>query len=249
MPHDFSPFLFEIYGFGIRYYSLAYLLGVFFTYIWLSRVADYDKKLIEDYSLNGFFVIIIGGRLGEFLFYQPQWFWDPLQILKIWQGGMSFHGGFIAVILWTWYYLRKHKWDFWKFTDALVVPAAFGIAMAKFGNFMNGELWGRPTDVSWCFVFPSADDLCRHPSVMYQVIGNLLVGIALLWSTFKKLPKGVSTSLFLIGYGIARVTVEVFWREPDWSYMGVSSGTWLSLPMIATGLLLLVLSLKRRDKQ
>lgn len=245
MIHDFSPFLFEYQGFGLRYYALAYLLGVLFTYLWLTKAARYDRKLVEDFCLNGFFVIIIGGRLGEFLFYQPQWIWDPIQILKIWQGGMSFHGGFIAVALWTWYFLRKHKWDFWKFADALVVPAAFGIAMAKFGNFMNGELWGRPTDVPWCFVFPNADELCRQPSVLYQVIGNILVGLVLLWGFFKKLPKGANTALFLIGYGIARVIVEIFWREPDWIYLGISSGTWLSVPMIIGGVVILIQSLKR----
>lgn len=241
MIHDFSPFLIQFTdSFGIRYYSLAYLLGTLLTYAWLVKVAKYDKDQVADFVLGGFIAVVVGGRLGELFFYHPEWLWqEPLRILRIWEGGMSFHGGFLLTTAWIWYFVRKHQWDFLKLADAMVAPALFGIALAKFGNFMNGELFGRPTDAPWCFVFPNADDLCRHPSQLYQALGNTLVSILLVIAYFKKLHTGSVAALFLIGYGIVRTTIEIFWREPDWLYMGISSGTWLSVPMIIVGLLLL----------
>ena len=246
MLHTLSPFLFEYNGFGLRYYSLAYLAGVLLTYLWLTSIAGYEKEKMQDFCIYGFFAIVVGGRMGEFLFYHPEWLWtNPLQIFKIWEGGMSFHGGLISVALFTWYFLKKNNWDFLEFTDNLVIPGAFGVALAKLGNFMNGELWGKATDVSWCFVFPHADELCRHPSQLYQSIGNIIVGISLLLTFRLKPKKGVLTALFLIGYGLARITVEVLWREPDWIYLGITSGTWLSIPMIMIGGFLL-LTLKEK---
>ncbi len=214
-------------------------------YWFLVKVAKFEKSKVEDFTLYGFLAVVIGGRLGEVFFYQPHMLQDPLSILKIWEGGMSFHGGFLLVALWIWYFTKKHNWDFLKLADALVVPAIFGIAMTKFGNFMNGELYGRPTDVSWCFIFPKADDLCRHPSQLYQALGNVMVGLSLTWLYFKKLPKGTVAAGFLIGYGLVRTTIEIFWREPDWVYMGITSGTWLSVPMIIGGLIVLQYSWTR----
>jgi phosphatidylglycerol:prolipoprotein diacylglycerol transferase len=241
VPHDFSPFLFQFTEtFGIRYYSLGYLFGVLLTYIWLVKVAGYDKEKVADFVLGAFVAIVVGGRLGEVFFYEPQWIWtDFWRIFRIWEGGMSFHGGFLLVTVWIWYYVKKQKWSFLKIGDALVAPAILGIALTKVGNFMNGELFGRPTDVSWCYIFPKADDLCRHPSQLYQALGNVLVSIMLAWAYFKKFRTGTVAALFLIGYGVVRTTVEIFWREPDWMYMGISSGTWLSVPMIIAGLIML----------
>jgi phosphatidylglycerol:prolipoprotein diacylglycerol transferase len=241
MVHDFSPFLIQITEtFGVRYYSLAYLLGVLLTYLWMVNVAGYNKDKVADFILGGFIAVVIGGRLGEVFFYQPQWIWtDPFRILRIWEGGLSFHGGFILVVLWIWYYVKKQGWNFLEIGDALAAPGLFAIALGRLGNFMNGELYGKPTDASWCFIFPKADELCRHPSQLYHAIGKSSLSLLLAVMYFKKPKTGTISALFLIGYGMVRSTVEVFWREPDWVYHGISSGTWLSTPMIIAGLFLL----------
>ena len=240
MIYDYSPFLIRFTdNFGLRYYSLAYLLGTLLTYIWLVYVARYDKDKLADYTLYGFLAIVIGGRLGELFFYHPEWLWtNPLQIIKIWEGGMSFHGGFIAVFFWTWYFLKKQKWDFLEFSDALVVPAAFGLALANIGNFFNSELWGVETTVPWCFEVPGKAG-CLHPSQLYQALGNITLSLFLLFFYRRPHKKGLITALFIIGYGLARITVEVFWRVPDWAFWGISSGTWLSIPMVGVGVVLL----------
>jgi len=239
MDFTLSPYLFQIGDFGVRYYSLAYLIGTLFTYLWLVYVAKYDKEKISDLVLYGFIAIVIGGRLGEVFFYHPEWLWEnPLQIFKIWKGGMSFHGGLIAAILWIWYFVKKNKWDFLKLSDAIVVPAAFGIALAKIGNFFNSELWGVETSVPWCFNVEGKAG-CRHPSQLYQAVKNILVGLILLIIYYRPHKTGTVSALFLIGYGLGRTTIEIFWREPDWVFWGISSGTWLSMPMIIIGLVLL----------
>jgi len=240
MEFSLSPYLFEIGGFGLRYYSLLYLLGLLVTYLWLTKVAKYDKEKIADLCLYGFIAVVLGGRIGYVLFYQLEWLWtDPLQAFKIWEGGMSIHGGIIAVALWVWYFVKKNDWNFWKLGDAIVVPAMFGVGVARIGNFMNGELWGRVTDVSWCFNFPGAEG-CRHPSVLYECAAYILLSF-ILASVYRKKPNpGVVAALFFIFMGIARSLIEIFFREPTWVYAGVTAGTWLSVPMVILGVFLLI---------
>lgn len=239
MEFTLSPYLIEIGGSGIRYYSLMYLIGLGLTYLWLVRVAKFDREKVLDLCLYGFLAVVIGGRLGYALFYQPQWFSsDPLQILKIWQGGMSLHGGIIAVFLWMVYFIRKAGWDFLKVVDTVVVPAMFGIGLARIGNFMNGELWGYVTTAPWCFYFPGAGG-CRHPSQLYEAFTYFTLSLILAYCWKQKPRKGVVSALFLISMGLARSLMEVFFREPTWVFWGITGGTWLSIPMMMIGLFLL----------
>ena len=245
MIFNLSPYIFEIGGFGLRYYSMAYLLGLLVTYLWLTRVARYDAEKIADFCLFGFLAVIIGGRLGYVFFYHPEWILnEPWHILTIWKGGMSIHGGILLVSAWVIYFVKKNQWDFYKLADAVVVPAILGISFAKIGNFMNGELWGRVTDVPWCLVFPGADG-CRHPSQLYEAFAYFLIFLILAWCTFQGYRKGTIAALFLILLGLARTTIEVFWREPSWVYWGVTAGTWLSVPMVIIGLALLIYRVRR----
>lgn len=239
MEFSLSPYLFEIGGFGLRYYSLMYLLGLLGTYLWLTRVAKYDQESIIDLCLYGFLAVVLGGRIGYVFFYHPEWIWsDPLQIFKIWEGGMSIHGGIIAVTAWIWYFVGKKGWNFWKLGDAVVVPAMFGVGLARIGNFMNGELWGRVTDVPWCMVFPGAEG-CRHPSMLYESFTYMALSL-LLALVYKKSKKpGVVAALFMIFMGLARSVIEIFFREPTWVYAGITAGTWLSIPLVLLGFALL----------
>ena len=230
MEFTYSPFLFHIGDFGLRYYSLAYLLGALLVYIWLVNVAKYDKDKISDFVLYGFMSVVIGGRLGEVFFYHPEWIWEsPTRIVKIWEGGMSFHGGLLAVFLWVLYFVKKNKWDFLKLTDAMVAPAIFGIALAKVGNFFNSELWGLETDVAWCFKVEGKSG-CRHPSQLYQAIGNTLVSILLVIMYLKPHRKGVPSAIFLLGYGLWRIIVEIFWRDSGLGLHGNNFGDMVKHP-------------------
>jgi len=245
MEFSLSPFLIQYGGFGIRYYSLMYLLALTIAYWWMTRVANYDREKMADFCLYGFLWVVLGSRLGYVLFYQPQWLWsDPLSALKIWEGGMAFHGGLIAAAIWLWYYLKKQRWDFWSFADALVVPIILGIGFGRLGNFLNGELWGRMTEVPWCFYVDGWEG-CRHPSQLYQALANVIT-FGILWLSFARVKKtGVTASLFLICYGVGRTLIEMLWREPSWVWMKITAGTWLSLPMIGIGLCLLIVRLRR----
>ncbi|MGE3278616.1 MAG: prolipoprotein diacylglyceryl transferase [Candidatus Altimarinota bacterium] len=239
MEFSLSPYVFQIGGYGLRYYSLMYLVGLGITYWWLTRVAKYDKEQIADLCLYGFLALVLGGRLGYVLFYQPQWIWtDPLQVVKIWEGGMSIHGGIIAVGVWVWYFVKKHRWDFWKLGDSIVVPGMFGVGLARIGNFMNGELWGRLTDVPWCMYFPGVEG-CRHPSMLYESVTYMLLSLVMAWVYQRSKRPGVVTALFFIFMGGARTVIEIFYREPTWVYAGVTAGTWLSVPLFLFGLGLL----------
>jgi len=188
--------------------------------------------------------VVLGGRLGYVLFYKPGYYFShPLEILAVWQGGMSFHGGFLGVLLAMLYIARKYQIRWLAITDfiAPLIPPA--LAAGRIGNFINGELWGRVTDVPWGMVFRGAGPLPRHPSQLYQFAleGVLLFVILWLYSA-KPRPTGAVSAMFLIGYGVLRFSVE-FFREPD-DFLGflafnLSMGQWLSLPMILAGIAML----------
>lgn len=244
MTFDLSPFVFEFNGYGIRYYSLFYLLGFLAFYLWLRWKSTLSKEHLENFLFGGFLAVILGARLGYTFFYAPTWIWqNPFQILKIWEGGMSFHGGLLGVILFTMYFCKKHHLQLLSFFDLLAVPAIFSSAMGRIGNFLNGELWGNITDLPWCFYVPSLEG-CRHPSQLYQTITDLLVFTILLFLMRFHPKTGVLSSVFLIGYSLSRSTNEIFFREPSWIFFGVTAGTWLSIPMLISGLLLLRYSSK-----
>jgi len=176
------------------------------------------------------------------LFYKPGDFLaNPLDILKVWEGGMSFHGGFLGVILAMAIFARSRKLPWLFVTDFIAPLVPLGLAAGRLGNFINGELWGRPTDLPWGMVFPqAADGLARHPSQLYQFAGEGLLLFAIVWLfALKPRPVGAISAVFLIGYGVLRFLAE-FTREPD-SFLGLlglglSMGQWLSLPMIVTGI-------------
>ena len=198
--------------------------------------------------------IIIGGRLGYATFYQPSLWTHPADLLKLWQGGMSFHGGLTGVLLAMLWVSWRGGLPFLRVTDYVAVNVPFGMMFGRIANFINGELWGRPSDVPWAMVFPGAGPLPRHPSQLYEAAleGALLIVVMLVlfWKTRARWRPGLLVGVFTAGIGLARFTVE-FFREPDAQLedfalrTGLSMGQWLTLPLIALGLVVLVRALMR----
>ncbi|HZV55884.1 MAG TPA: prolipoprotein diacylglyceryl transferase, partial [Rhodocyclaceae bacterium] len=189
---------------------------------------------------------IVGGRLGQVLFYEPGYYaTHPLEIVAVWKGGMSFHGGFLGVLIAMWLWGHRHGRTFFQVTDFIAPLVPLGLMAGRIGNFINGELWGRVADASlpWAMVFPQVDNLPRHPSPLYQAAGEgLLLFVLLWWYSKSQRPRGAVSGMFLIGYGTFRFIAEYF-REPDAGIFGhsyqISMGQWLSLPMIVVGVILI----------
>ena len=206
--------------------------------------------MLDDVLFYGVLGVIIGGRLGYVLFYKASYYFaHPLEILAVWQGGMSFHGGFLGVIIAMALFARRRKLAWLPITDFIAPLVPLGLAFGRLGNFINGELWGRPSDVSWAMIFPRVDNLPRHPSQLYEFALEGVLLFALLWLYARKPhPVGAVSGLFLIGYGSLRFLVE-FTREPDnflgLLSLGMSMGQWLSLPMLMAGMVLMFLSARR----
>jgi len=188
--------------------------------------------------------VVLGGRLGYVLFYKLGYYLThPAEILAVWQGGMSFHGGFLGVLLALWWVARKYRLRWLVLTDFVAPLIPLGLAAGRLGNFINGELWGRVTDVPWGTVFPYAGAEPRHPSQLYQFALEGLALFLLLWLfSARPRPVGAVSGLFLVGYGVFRFVAE-FFREPDdflgLLALGLSMGQWLSLPMILAGIAML----------
>ena len=248
-PH-FDPVAISIGPLAIRWYGLMYLVGFAIAYMLArSRITrgmsgSISYEIFDDLFFFCVLGVVLGGRLGYVLFYKPAYYFShPLSVLAVWQGGMSFHGGFLGVILAMVYIARKYGIRWLSITDfiAPLVPPA--LAAGRIGNFINGELWGRVTDVPWGMVFRGAGPLPRHPSQLYEFAleGVLLFAILWLYSA-KARPRGAVSGMFLLGYGVLRFIAE-FFREPD-DFLGLlafnmSMGQWLSLPMIVAGIALL----------
>ncbi|MCE1182911.1 MAG: prolipoprotein diacylglyceryl transferase [Rhodocyclales bacterium] len=255
---QFDPVAIAIGPLAIRWYGLMYLVA-FVQFIALGRLRLKTRPLmsieqLDDLLFYGVLGVILGGRLGQVLFYEPGYYLaHPLEILAVWKGGMSFHGGFLGVLVAMTLWARKAKLAWFDVTDFIAPLVPLGLAAGRIGNFINGELWGRIADPSlpWAMVFPQAGDVePRHPSQLYHVGLEGLALFAILWVfTAKVRPRGAASGVFLIGYGVFRFITEYF-REPDHGIFGlsytISMGQWLSLPMILVGITLLVLAYRRK---
>jgi len=258
-----SPVLFEIGPFALRWYSISYIVGIIFGWWYFSKLtkqpgAPCSAKHVDDYVTWLTLGVILGGRIGYVLFYDFAVFAaDPLKVFRLWEGGMSFHGGFLGVILATWLFCRTNGIVFVRFLDFLAVSFPPAIFLVRLANFVNGELWGRPTDGTWGIIFPAADALPRHPSQLYEAAleGPVLWAIllTLFWKTDARYRPGLLAGAFGLGYGSFRFIVE-FYREPDSQLVefaqatGLHMGQWLSLPLIIVGLWLILTSAGRRAK-
>ena len=245
---NFDPIAISLGPLAIRWYGLMYLAG-FAAGWWLGlrRIAQgaapVTRRQFDDLLFLAVLGVILGGRLGYVLFYKPgHYLSNPLEIFAIWQGGMSFHGGLLGVMLAMSFAAWRHRIDYLRLMDFVAPLCPLGIAAGRMGNFINGELWGRVTDVPWGMVFRGAGDAPRHPSQLYQfALEGVLLFIILWWYSAKPRPRGAVSALFLIGYGSLRFIAE-FGREPDaflgYLAMGLTMGQWLCLPMVAGGLAL-----------
>ena len=243
---NIDPIAFAIGPLAVRWYGLMYLVG-FAAGWWLGlRRISQNKSPItraqfDDLLFLAVLGVILGGRLGYVLFYKPGYYAaHPLEIFAVWQGGMSFHGGLLGVMLAMWFAARRNGVDFLRLMDFIAPLCPLGIAAGRMGNFINGELYGRVTDLPWGMVFRNAGDAPRHPSQLYQfALEGLALFVLLWWFSSKPRPRGQVSALFLIGYGSFRFIAE-FGREPD-AFLGLLAfgltlGQWLCLPMIAGGI-------------
>ena len=254
---QFDPVAIRLGPLAVHWYGLMYLLG-FMLFLWLGKRRvralnrpGWDDKFLDDLLFYGVLGVVLGGRLGEVLFYHPGYYFShPLEIFAVWQGGMSFHGGFLGVLVAMALFARKRKTQWLPLMDFIAPLVPLGLGAGRIGNFINGELWGRPTDVAWGMVFPRVDDLPRHPSQLYEFALEGLALFALLWLySNKPRPAGAVSGLFLIGYGSFRFLAE-FTRNPDDGIFGlmpfgISMGQWLSLPMVLTGVGMMVWSQRK----
>jgi phosphatidylglycerol:prolipoprotein diacylglycerol transferase len=257
---NIDPVALEIGPIVIRWYALAYITGLLLGWWYMRVLARRSSAAIHPPDIDDFVVwatlgVVLGGRLGYVFFYSSGYYAEnPLAILEIWRGGMSFHGGLIGVIVATLLFVRRRGIQLLPFADVVACAAPIGLFLGRIANFINGELYGRVSDVPWAMVFPRGGPEPRHPSQLYEagLEGLLLFALLyLLWrvSGIRQRP-GTLAGVFFIGYGLARTTVELF-REPDahigFLLGGTTTGQWLSVPMVVLGLSLIVWSKRRAE--
>jgi phosphatidylglycerol:prolipoprotein diacylglycerol transferase len=255
---QFDPVLASLGPLAVRWYGLMYVVA-FIAFVLLGKLrvrrglgSGITETGVDDMLLYGVLGVILGGRLGYVLFYKPDYYLShPAEIVQIWAGGMSFHGGFLGVLVAIAIYCARRKLRWITTMDFIAPLTPIGLAAGRMGNFINGELPGRPTDLPWGMWFPQVDrtPLARHPSQLYQFALEGLALFALLWwFSAKPRPAGAVSGAFLVGYGCFRFLAE-FARQPDdflgLLALGLSMGQWLSLPMIATGIAFLAWSYRK----
>lgn len=260
---NIDPVLVSFGPFAIRWYSLAYIVGILGGWWYctrLSRRAEavsgsvaFPPKAVEDIVVWIICGVVLGGRLGYVLFYQPAFYWQhPAQIFHVWEGGMSFHGGFLGVLIATILYVRKHGYRFFRAMDMFACATPIGLFLGRCANFINGELFGRATDVPWAMVFPMGGNMPRHPSQLYEAALEGIVLFCVLaylaWRTKALARPRLISGAFLIGYGLSRIIVETV-REPD-EQLGflaanfLTMGMLLSVPMVLLGIWLVYIARK-----
>lgn len=243
---NISPEIARIGPFAIRWYGLMYLLGFASSLMLVKyQIRKREIKLEDDFveTLYSYIIagLLLGARIGYVIFYNAAYYLNhPLEILSVWQGGMSFHGGFIGVMLAGLLFCKIHKFDYWLIADLVVVTVPIGLGLGRLGNFINGELYGRVTNVPWAMIFPG-EGMPRHPSQLYELFLEGIVLFVVLWSMKNKLRSGKLTALFLVLYGIFRIVAE-FFREPDpqigFIFGFITMGQILSCLMVAAGAML-----------
>ena len=266
-----DPVALSLGVFDLRWYSLGYLAGIFIGYLYLLKLikqpgSPMARRHADDFVFYVTLGIILGGRLGSVLFYNSdKYLSDPLAVLRVWEGGMSFHGGLIGSTLAVLYLARKNGLSFLRIGDYAACCGPFGLFFVRLANFVNAELWGRPTDVPWAVAFPEPlyvapgmlgpDGPPRHPSQLYEAALEGVVLFAILyilfWYTRARYRPGLLAGVFVFGYGLARFVIE-FFRMPDSNLIwlvertGLSMGQWLCVPMLLLGLYMIVTSGRRQ---
>ena len=254
---QFDPVVVHLGPLAVRWYGLMYLAG-FILVLVLGRYRirtqpwrGLTTRDLDDLLFLGVIGVVVGGRLGYILFYKfADYLREPLHIFYVWEGGMSFHGGFLGVLVAILWFTRTRHKTWLEVTDFIGPLCPLGLGAGRIGNFINAELWGRATDVPWAMIFPNVDNTPRHPSQLYEFAFEGLVLFALLWwFSSKPRPAGAVSGLFLLGYGVFRFGVE-FTREPDGFLgllsLGLSMGQWLSLPMALAGVALIAWSYRKK---
>ncbi len=256
---DISPVIFTIGPFSLRWYAMAYLAGIISAWLLIKQnIKKYDlgisNEQLDDMVFYTTLGIILGGRLGYVICYGDGYFWrNPMEILAVWHGGMSFHGGIVGVILGLYCFARRYNFPYLKITDLAALYVPIGIFLGRLANFVNGELWGRVTTVPWAVKFPEGGYLPRHPSQLYEALSEgvlMFVILNCLWhKPYVRNHHGVISSLFLIIYALSRISME-FFREPD-RQIGFIAGNMtlgqiLSLPFLISGIYILHKSVSQK---
>ena len=256
-----DPIALDLGFFQLRWYSLAYLAGIVAGWWYMLKLIDRPgapmaRRHVDDLVFYVALGVILGGRLGYVLFYRPEYYLaNPAEIPQLWDGGMSFHGGVIGVSLGLFYLARTNGLNWLRVHDYVACCIPFGLFFGRIANFVNGELWGRPTDLPWGVIFPTGGEVPRHPSQLYEAgLEGLALGLVLwflFWKTDARYQPGKLVGTFLLGYGVSRFLVELV-RQPDVGlehlWWGLSMGQTLTVPMILGGLYLIFTAKSRRER-
>ncbi|RTL19265.1 MAG: prolipoprotein diacylglyceryl transferase [Burkholderiales bacterium] len=265
---QFDPIAVRLGPLAVHWYGITYLVA-FGLFLWLAGrrarmpqhvAVGWTKQDVDDVLFYGVLGVVLGGRLGYCLFYKPDYYVSHLtEVLAVWKGGMSFHGGLLGVLLGLFLFARRRGRGFFEVSDLIAPCVPTGIVSVRLGNFVNGELWGRqaPSDLPWAMIFPQANDpvgFARHPSQLYQAAGEGLLLFIILWFYARK-PRatGQISGVFMVGYGVLRFAAEYF-REPDAfltefaARTGLSMGQWLCVPMVLAGIAIFVWATRRNQR-